>query len=476
MWSAAMLPGIFRLSFRFQGGFVRKVVRSLLFVLACWGVVTPSILRAQAPVTPAPDLEAIAKQNVAEMAAGQFDAVEAQYSTQMAFALPKGKLADAWNGVIAQVGAFKGIGESHLRLAQGLQVVTLSCNFEKTALDVIFSFDAGGKLASLHIIRPESTAVWALPAYANAAAFLEQSVTVSFSHWQLPGTLTMPQGAGPFPAVVLVQGAGPQDQDETLGPNKPFKDLAMGLASQGIAVLRYVKRTKQYAAGAADDPTKMTVDDETINDARAAVTLLANQQRIDPHHIYVLGYSFGGYLAPRIAAGNTQVAGLILLAGNSRPVEQMAVERVRYLVGVQQMPLDQAQKTIEAVEAEVKDIDRPDLKPSDTVEFLGSPQYGAYWLDLRGYDPVAVASHSTIPMLILQGERDYQVTMVDFDGWKKGLAGHANVTLKSYPALNHLFIAGTGPPTATEYGSPGHVSADVISDIDAWIVAASKAN
>ncbi len=448
-----MLRGSHRLSFGVQGGFVRKVVCSVLFVLACVSAVTPSILRAQAPVTPAPDLQAIAKQDVADMAAGQFDAVEAQYDTQMAFAMPKGKLAETWNGMIAQEGAFKGIGESHLRPAQDLQAVTMTCNFEKTALNVLLAFDSGGKLAGLRIFAVESTAVWALPAYADAAAFQEHSVTVSFSQWQLPGTLTMPQGAGPFPAVVLVQGAGPQDQDETLGPNKPFKDLAWGLASRGIAVLRYVKRTKKYEPESVADPMKMTVDDETTNDARAAVTLLASQPGIDPHHVYVLGYSLGGYLAPRIAAGNAQVAGLILLAANSRPVEQMAVERVRFLVGVQQMPPDQAQKTIEGVEAQAKNIDRPDLKPTDIVDFLGSQEYGAYWLDLRGYDPVVVASRLTIPMFILQSERDYQVTMTDFDGWKKGLAGHANVTFKSYPTLNHLFIAGSGPATAAEFAN-----------------------
>lgn len=410
------------------------------------------------------------------MAAGHFDVVEAQYSTQMAFALPKGKLAEAWNGLIAHAGAFKGIADSNVRPAQGMQLVTLTCNFEKTVVDTAFAFDRSGRLAGIHFSAHESAAVWVLPSYASPAAFKEQAVTVTFSHWQLPGTLTMPVGAGPFPAVVLVQGSGPEDQDESLGPNKPFKDLAWGLASHGIAVLRYVKRTKQYGTASADDFTKMTVDDETINDARAAVALLASQQGIDPHHIYVLGHSLGAYLAPRTAAGDTQVAGLILLAGNTRPIEQMAAQMVRYLVGAEQMPPDEAQKNIADIEAQVKDIERPDLKPSDKVSFLGSQEYGAYWLDLRGYDPVAVAAHSTLPMLILQGERDYQVTMTEFDGWKKGLAGHANVTFKSYPALNHLFIAGSGAPTPAEYGQPGHVSGDVIGDLAAWIAAASKTN
>ncbi len=409
------------------------------------------------------------------MAAGHFDVVEAQYSTQMAFALPKGKLAEAWNGLIAQAGAFKGIADSNVKPVRGMQLVTLTCNFEKTVVDTAFAFEQSGRLAGLHFAPHDSGAVWVLPSYASPAAFKEQAVTVSFSHWQLPGTLTMPVGAGPFPAVVLVQGLGPQDQDESIGPNKPFKDLAWGLASHGIAVLRYVKRTKQYGPTSADDPTKLTVDDETINDARAAVTLLASQQGIDPHHIYVLGYGLGAYLAPRIAAGDTQVAGLILLAGNTRPIEQMAVAMVRYLVSAEHEPPDEAQKDIADVDAEVKGIERPDLKPSDTVSFLGSQEYGVYWLDLRGYDPVAVAAHSSIPMLILQGERDYQVTMTDFDGWKKGLAGHANVTFKSYPTLDHFFIAGSGASTPADYAARGHVSGDVIGDIAAWIAAASKA-
>jgi hypothetical protein len=272
-----------------------------------------------------------------------------------------------------------------------------------------------------------------------------------------------------------VQGSGPQDEDETIGPNEPFKDLAWGLASHGIAVLRYEKRTKEYGNSSADDFTLMTVNDETINDARAAVALLASQPGIDAHHIYVLGHSLGAYLGPRIATGDAQVAGLILLAGNTRPIEQVALEMVRYLVGVDQLPQDEAQKEVEEVGAEVKNIERPDLKPSESVTLLGAQMYGAYWLDLRGYDPAAVAAQLSIPMLILQGERDFQVTMADYDGWKKGLSRHANVTFKSYPDLNHLFTSGSGTPSAREYRLAGHVSGDVIGDVTAWIAAASKA-
>ncbi|MGO9641037.1 MAG: alpha/beta fold hydrolase [Candidatus Acidiferrales bacterium] len=454
---------------------MRKALLSYLLLFTCLSLLAVSTLCAQAPVAPAPDPEAHARGIIADMATGRFDAVESQYTADMAAALPKGKLGESWGMLTSQVGAFKGVTDSNLKIVQGLQVVTLHCKFERATIEAVLAFDTDGKLAGLHFSPPETAAAWAPPAYANPTTFKEQPVTVTFSHWQLPGTLTMPTGAGPFPGVVLVQGSGPQDEDETIVGNKPFKDLAWGLASHGIAVLRYEKRTKQYGNASADDFTKMTVSDETINDARAAVALLASQPGIDAHHIYVLGHSLGAYLGPRIAAGDAQVAGLILLAGNTRPIEQVALEMVRYLVGVDQLPPDEAQKEVEEVQAEEKDIERPDLKPSDSVTLLGAQMYGAYWLDLRGYDPAAVAAQLSIPTLILQGERDYQVTMADYDGWKKGLARHANVTFKSYPDLNHLFISGSGTPSAREYRLAGHVSGDVIGDVAAWIAAASKA-
>ncbi|MGH9411173.1 MAG: hypothetical protein ACRD1V_17155, partial [Vicinamibacterales bacterium] len=93
----------------------------------------------------------------------------------------------------------------------------------------------------------------------------------------------------------------------------------------------------------------------------------------------------------------------------------------------------------------------------------------SYWLDLRGYDPPTAAKAVKQPMLILQGERDYQVTMDDFAKWKAALGSRPNVAFKSYPALNHLMIAGTGKSLPAEYNTPGHVDAHVVEDIAAWL-------
>lgn len=94
---------------------------------------------------------------------------------------------------------------------------------------------------------------------------------------------------------------------------------------------------------------------------------------------------------------------------------------------------------------------------------------GVYWLALKKYQQVEVAKKLDKPMLILAGQRDYQVTSKDYQLWKKALGAKKNVTIKSYRPLNHLFIAGKGKPNPGEYNKPGHVAKEVIDDIAKWI-------
>jgi dienelactone hydrolase len=277
--------------------------------------------------------------------------------------------------------------------------------------------------------------------------------------------LTIPVGAGPFPAVVLVHGSGPNDRDETIGANKPFKDLAWGLASRGVAVLRYEKRTKQYGAKMVSIP-KLTAKEELIDDALAAVELLRKTEGIDAKRIFVLGHSLGGMFVPRIGRLDPNIAGLIALAGTTRPLEDVIPEQLAYLFSLDGTVSPEEQKQIDEAKEQAAKVKT--LKPEDA----GSTAFGvpaSYWLDLRGYDPAESAKALQQPLLILQGERDYQVTMEDFKRWNAAVAGKKNVTLKSYPGLNHLFIAGTKPSTPLEYDQPAHVDEHVIDDIASWI-------
>jgi dienelactone hydrolase len=316
-----------------------------------------------------------------------------------------------------------------------------------------------------------ATEEWTSPAYTNSSSFQEKEVTVGSGEWALPGTLTLPKGNGPFPAVVLVHGSGPNDRDESVGPNKPFRDLAWGLASQGVAVLRYEKRTRQYAEKMADMIDQITVKEETIEDALLAVDLLRHTDGIDPQHIYVLGHSLGGMLFPRIGLLDLGIAGFLSMAGAARPLEDVVIDQVTYLANLDGTVSAEEKAQLEQVQKQVNQVKDPNLSKAilSTDLPLGIP--AAYWLDLRGYQPAQAAKDLQRPILILQGGRDYQVTEADFNLWKKALDGLNGVEFKFFPALNHLFIEGEGKSTPAEYEKPGHVAEEVVNDIAKWILA-----
>jgi dienelactone hydrolase len=265
----------------------------------------------------------------------------------------------------------------------------------------------------------------------------------------------------------LVHGSGPNDRDETVGANKPFRDLATGLASRGIAVLRYDKRTMVHRAKVAG-LKDFTVRQEVIDDALEAVKALSAQPGINPKRVYVLGHSLGGMLIPRIGTADPTIAGLIVLAGAARPLEEAIVAQTRYLTMADGTISPEERQAIEQATAIANSVRA--LTPEEASSgrmIAGAP--ASYWLDLREYDPPSQATHVKAPMLILQGERDFQVTMEDFGRWKAALGARPDVTFTGYPALNHLFIAGTGPSLPAEYQVPGHVAEQVIRDIAAWI-------
>jgi fermentation-respiration switch protein FrsA (DUF1100 family) len=323
-------------------------------------------------------------------------------------------------------------------------------------------------LAEAALANAPRPAEYQPPTYAAESSFHEQEVTVGAnSEWPLPATLTLPNGNGPFAAVVLVHGSGPGDRDETQLANKPFKDLAWGLASQGIAVLRYDKRTRVHS-----DKLKMstfTVKDETIDDALAAVALLRRTSQIDPKRIFVLGHSLGGALVPRIGVADpANIAGFIVFAGATHPLEDEMVRQYEYIYGLDGQITPNEQAEIDGYKkqrARIKQLTPADASSKEMLMYAPV----SYWLDLRGYFPPDVALKLKQPLLILQGERDYNVTMESFGDWQRALGKRAGVSFKSYPKLDHLFYEGTGPATDADYARPRNIPKYVIDDIAAWI-------
>lgn len=406
---------------------------------------------------------------IAALTSGDFGRVEEQFTDQMKAALPPGRLAATWAALVDQVGAFKACAaDARIRDISDKRMVITACEFERAKIDIQIAFDTDFRISGL-AMRPSAAAEppYAPPAYADPAAYTETEVTIGADPWKLPGTLAMPVGAGPFPVLILVHGSGPNDRDETLGPNKPFKDLALGLASRGIAVLRYDKRSKVYGARMASLPA-LTVKEEVLDDVGEAIKVARASQRIDGTRVFVLGHSLGGMLIPRIGAANPSLAGVIVMAGAARPLEDAIAEQTRYLLTLDEKMTPQRQAQIDAAAKLAADV--KGLKPEDVAAGTKVSNVPAsYWLDLRGYDPPSAAASLRMPMLVLQGERDYQVTMAEFARWRSALATRQDMTFHTYPALNHLFIAGTGRSTPAEYQVPAHVSDDVVRDIAAWL-------
>jgi dienelactone hydrolase len=416
-----------------------------------------------------PDYEKLARGIITNLVDKHYDKVAALYSPDLAQALPVDKLAASWEGLVTQLGPLQSVTGVEVEEAGGIHIAFTTCAFQRLTLTFRIGFNSKGEFATFSSIPPDTASSWRAPDYAKSESFEERPVTVQDGHWRLPGVLTIPHTGGPFPAIVLVHGSGPNDMDETIGVNKTFKDLAWGLASRGIAVLRYEKRTHKYGAQSADDTNSFTLKDETIDDARAAVAMLAAMPEINPKRIFVTGHSLGAYSSPRIASGDPQIAGIVLMAGNTRPIDLLIVEQTRYEISLSGPITPAGQKAIDLAETSAREFTNPDLKPGMTVNFLGIPLPASYVLDMRAYHQTEVAVSLKIPILILQGERDYNVGMADFDGWKKALAGHANATFKTYSALDHAFLPGTGPSSPAAYMKPNHVELDVIEDIAAWI-------
>ncbi|GAA3594549.1 alpha/beta hydrolase [Nonomuraea rosea] len=396
---------------------------------------------------------------------GRFTEMVELFAPSLRAQVPAEALRAAWSAELAANGPVSTAGQP---VGDGAARVSVLVGCERGEFTVVMPVDEAGLLTGLQFVRAGAPQ-WEPPPYAGPAGFEEREVTVGDGPLAVPGTLTLPRGDGRRPAVVLLAGGGPFDRDATTGANKPLKDLAWGLAGRGVAVLRFDKVTHAHAAQVAK-AQDFTMGDEYVPHAVAAIRLLQREPGVDPERVFVLGHSMGGKVAPRVAVAEKSLAGLVILAGDTQPMHRAAVRVVRHLAALDPGPA--ADAAVETIIRQAAVVDGPGLSPATPAADLPFGFSGAYWLDLRGYDPVATAATIPQPMLILQGGRDYQVTVEhDLAGWRKGLADRPGVTIRVYDADDHLFFPGTGPSTPAGYGPPQHVDPAVITDVAEWLTA-----
>ena len=412
------------------------------------------------------EIEKLARDFVLLMSKEEYRKGVVSFDSNMRKVAPPDKLKEIWSSQLAKTGAHQEITGTRIEHLGQYRAVFVTCRFANAQLDMKIVFDKADKIAGLFFVP--TIVQYRPPNYAKPKTFKEMDAQIGNGEWVLPGTLTVPKGEGRFPAVILVHGSGPQDRDESIGPNKPFRDLAWGFASQGIVVLRYEKRTRQYAARLADGTDGLTVREETIADASEAVSLLLENEAVRADRIFVLGHSLGGMLIPRIGQSRPAVAGFVMMAANARPLEDLVLEQTLFQSSLKGELSDQEKTNVAEIKEQVAAVKALSAGNTSGPLILGAPR--SYWLDLEGYSPIEAAKEIQRPILIVQGEKDCQVSSKkDFQEWRRVLSDSNNVEFRLYPMLNHLFMQVDGESTGAEYYQLGNVDEAVVREIADWI-------
>ena len=292
--------------------------------------------------------------------------------------------------------------------------------------------------------------------------------------YPLKGMLTLPEGEGPFPGVVLVHGSGSSNMDEKVGKLTPFRDLAEGLAAQGIASVRYDKRSFAHGLKMLRDRSLMiTVREETIEDAVSAIDLMKADSRIDPDRIYLIGHSMGAMLAPRIDAEGSGCRGLVLMAGTPRKLEEVLKDQVEEQLA--QMPAFVRKLSGKKMRQLMAQFDGMyDLTDQEAkAKKIGGGTTLYYFKEMGEHPAGDYLTRLEKPVLILQGGKDFQAKAdVDFRGYQELLKDRPNVTFRLFEELNHAFVPAIHTQISKakkEYGVERHIGGDVIKGIAHWI-------
>lgn len=395
----------------------------------------------------------IAEKLCRSMAELDFQETYARFSEAMKSSLSEEALRDTWASVTGVLGNFSDI---HSINCTQDGVILVIMRYELRGLSVCISFSGSGVVESLYVNYynlPEKPVV--------TEQFAEKSIQIPMSDGDsLDGMLTCPAG-GARCVVVMVQGSGQTDMNETIGSglNTPFKDIAHGLAAHGVASIRYNKRFYQYPGKAS---SAVTVRDEVLDDVCAAITLAAGEFE----HVYVLGHSLGAMLAPIIAQENPAVEGVISMAGSPRKLQDIIYGQYLRQLSRAGYPEDMLASALEELSSAVEMING--LSARDSGSFLGTE--AAYWYSLNQLKPRTAAKSLTVPMLFLQGSADFQISVDDdFAVWEKILRDAPNAEFTLYDELNHLFMKTNGFDDERDYETKGNVSQQVIEDMAGWI-------
>lgn len=296
----------------------------------------------------------------------------------------------------------------------------------------------------------------------------ETNITFPSDNFTIEGTLSMPSGTGPFPAIILVHGSGANDRNQTLTltganavclyPNlvnatiENFKDLAQELSANGYAVLRYDKRT--YTYGAQIDLKSITLDD-FITDIHSAVDFVKTQPKIDTNCISLLGHSQGSNLIPIVALNRTDIQSLISLGGSSSRIDSLVAMQIRNIYYTCNQDTTTGDQNYTQILNAFNLIANNSWNPN-TPLMGGYPDFWKSWLQIS---QMAVSNYQTVtvPKLFIHGMDDLNVPTSDAQKMENALTG-TNTDVVYLPGINHYMTSSTHP----------NVDSTVINSILNW--------
>ncbi len=381
----------------------------------------------------------------------------------------------AWTSLRDKYGHFKGSSTKKTYTKNDKEFVIEELQFDSGFVQLKIGFNKNNLIASYLLIKEQTRKMYELekkyrlPSYAIKSQTLAKEVQFGAAPFIIQGELTLPAGLKrkeKIPVIILVHGSGPADMNEQNGPQQPFKDIAYGLAAYKIAVLRYDKRTLTYGEECAAD-SAFDVNKETVDDALIAAQFLRQQKNIDPTKIFILGHSLGGMMLPRIALADTALAGLLFMAAPAKSLPDKIIEQMDYLGALfPEKKEEYAKGKEEFIRLKTKWYDS--ATPARHLPFSSPP---SYWMDLESYNQTEVVQQVKQPMLFLQGDADYQVTVEDFKLWEEALKKNPQATFKLFKSLTHTMIYGVHqPPSPDDYKTVDNVHESVIQAIAQWVL------